>query len=74
MSTSARWAGLFYTEEEFAHRFIYVPEYSAIKEDPEIVGVLRVLLSENRIRQGPSRARGRSSRGRSRRRVRPACS
>ena len=43
---------LFYTDEEFAHRFLYVPEWAAIKDDEELVAMLRTLLSEGRIIHG----------------------
>jgi hypothetical protein len=43
---------LFYEEEEFSHRIIYVPEWASIKEDDEIVAMLRILLSEGRIVHG----------------------
>jgi hypothetical protein len=43
---------LFYEEETFAHRIVYVPEWASIKEDEELVALLRVLLSEGRIVHG----------------------
>jgi hypothetical protein len=43
---------LFYSEEEFAHRFIIVPEWASIAEDEELVALLRTLLSEGRIIHG----------------------
>jgi hypothetical protein len=43
---------LFYLEEEFAHRFLVVPEWASIKDDEEIVAMLRTLLSEGRIVHG----------------------
>ncbi len=43
---------LFYSEEEFRHRFIYVPEWASIKDDEELVALLRVLLSEGHIVHG----------------------
>jgi hypothetical protein len=43
---------LFYTEEVFAHRFLIVPEWASIKEDEEIVAMLRILLSEGRVIHG----------------------
>jgi hypothetical protein len=43
---------LFYTEEDFAHRFLVVPEWSSVKDDDEVVAMLRVLLSEGRIVHG----------------------
>ena len=50
---------LFYAEEDFAHRFVVVPEWASIKEDEEIVAVLRVLLSEGRIIHGTVEGEGR---------------
>jgi hypothetical protein len=43
---------LLYTEEELAHRFIIVPEWATIANDEEIVGALRILLSEGRLVHG----------------------
>jgi hypothetical protein len=43
---------LFYTAESFEHRFLAVPEWASIKDDEEIVAMLRVLLSEGRIVHG----------------------
>ena len=43
---------LFYEEEQFSNRIIYVPEWASIKEDDEIVAMLRVLLSEGQIIHG----------------------
>jgi hypothetical protein len=43
---------LFYTEEVFAHRFLSVPEWASIKDDEEIVAMLRILLSEGRVIHG----------------------
>jgi hypothetical protein len=50
---------LFYTEESFAHRFLVVPEWASIKDDEEIVAMLRVLLSEGRIVHGTVEGEGR---------------
>jgi hypothetical protein len=49
---------LLYTEEEFAHRFLIVPEWATIKEDEEIVAMLRVLLSEGRLIHGTVEGEG----------------
>jgi hypothetical protein len=43
---------LFYSDESFEHRFVYVPEWASIKEDEELVALLRVLLSEGHIAHG----------------------
>jgi hypothetical protein len=43
---------LFYAEENFAHRFIIVPEWASIAEDEELVALLRTLLSEGRVIHG----------------------
>ena len=43
---------ILYTQEDVAHRFLVVPEWASIKEDEEIVAMLRVLLSEGRIVHG----------------------
>ena len=43
---------LFYTEEELAHRIVYVPEWASIADDDELVAMLRTLLSEGRIVHG----------------------
>ena len=43
---------LFYAEESFEHRFVYIPEWASIKEDDELVALLRVLLSEGHIAHG----------------------
>lgn len=43
---------LFYSDEDYAHRFIYVPEWASIKDDDELVALLRVLLSEGRMVHG----------------------
>jgi hypothetical protein len=50
---------LFYTEETFEHRFIVFPEWASIKDDEEIVAMLRVLLSEGRIIHGTVVGEGR---------------
>jgi hypothetical protein len=49
---------LFYAEETFSHRIIYVPEWASIKEDEEIVAMLRILLSEGRIIHGTVEGEG----------------
>jgi hypothetical protein len=49
---------LFYTEEEFAHRVLYVPEWASIREDEELVAMLRTLLSEGRIIHGTVEGEG----------------
>jgi hypothetical protein len=49
---------LLYTEEAFAHRFLIVPEWATIKEDEEIVSMLRVLLSEGRLIHGTVEGEG----------------
>jgi hypothetical protein len=43
---------LFYSDESFEHRFLYVPEWASVKDDDELVALLRVLLSEGRIVHG----------------------
>jgi hypothetical protein len=43
---------LFYTDESLSHRFLYVPEYASIKDDEELVALIRVLLSEGQIVHG----------------------
>jgi hypothetical protein len=43
---------LFYSEENFAHRFIIVPEWASIADDEELVALLRTLLSEGRVIHG----------------------
>jgi hypothetical protein len=43
---------LFYSEENFKHRFLYIPEYASIRDDEELVALVRVLLSEGRIVHG----------------------
>jgi hypothetical protein len=43
---------LFYSEESFEHRFVYVPEWASIKEDEELVALFRILLSEGHIAHG----------------------
>jgi Toprim domain len=43
---------LFYTEDELAHRFVYVPEWGSIADDDELVAILRTLLSEGQIVHG----------------------
>lgn len=50
---------LFYTEEELAHRFVYVPEWASLKDDDELVAMLRTLLSEGRIVHGTVEGDGR---------------
>ncbi len=50
---------LFYTEESFEHRFVYIPEWASIKNDEELVAMLRVLLSEGRIVHGTVEGEGR---------------
>lgn len=37
---------LLYTDEDLSHRFICIPEWSAISDDPEVVTLVRTLLSE----------------------------
>ena len=63
---------LFYEKETFAHRIIYVPEWASIKDDEEIVALLRVLLSEGRIVHGTVEARTKRTAQRSRKEGRPA--
>jgi hypothetical protein len=43
---------LFYSEEGFEHRFVVIPEWASIKDDDELVALVRVLLSEGRIVHG----------------------
>jgi hypothetical protein len=43
---------LFYTEENFAHRFVIVPEWASIADDEELVALLRTLLSEGHVVHG----------------------
>ncbi len=43
---------LFYSDEEYAHRFIYISEWASIKDDEELVALIRVLLSEGHIVHG----------------------
>jgi hypothetical protein len=43
---------LFYAEEDFAHRFVVVPEWASIADDEEVVALLRTLLSEGRVIHG----------------------
>jgi len=43
---------LFYDNEVYAHRFLVIPEWASVKDDDEIVAMLRVLLSEGRIVHG----------------------
>jgi hypothetical protein len=50
---------LFYAEESFAHKILYIPEWATIKNDPEIVAMVRVLLSEGRIVHGTVEGEGR---------------
>jgi hypothetical protein len=50
---------LFYTDEDFRHRFIVVPEWASISKDEEIVAMLRVLLSEGRLVHGTVEGEGR---------------
>jgi hypothetical protein len=52
---------LFYTEEELAHRFIYVSEWASIRDDEELVAMLRTLLSEGRIVHGTVEPEGRKN-------------
>lgn len=49
---------LFYTEEEFSHRFVVVPEWASIKDDEELVAMLRTLLSEGRLIHGTVEGEG----------------
>lgn len=49
---------LFYTEEAFKHRHLVVPEWATIKEDDELVAMLRVLLSEGRLIHGTVEGEG----------------
>ena len=43
---------LFYDDEPLDHRFLIVAEWAAIAENPELVALLRVLLSEGKIVHG----------------------
>jgi len=43
---------LFYDEQSYSHRFLVVPEWASIKDDDELVALLRTLLSEGRIVHG----------------------
>lgn len=50
--TSASPKFLFYDQRSYVHRFIYIGEYSAIKDDDQILTALRELLSAGRIAHG----------------------
>jgi hypothetical protein len=43
---------LFYDETVYSHRFLIVPEWASVCDDPELVTLLRTLLSEGRIIHG----------------------
>ncbi len=43
---------ILYSDDDYAHRFIYIHEWASIKEDPELVALLRVLVSEGRVVHG----------------------
>lgn len=43
---------LFYDEQPLSHRFIYIPEWSSIAKDEELVTLVRNLLSEGHITHG----------------------
>jgi hypothetical protein len=59
---------LFYCEDELRHRIIYVPEWSAIAGDEEVVTALRTLLSEGRLLHGTVESEGK---GEGRKKARP---
>jgi len=40
---------LVYTDEDFRHKVLFVPEWALVKDDPELVAMLRTLLSEGRL-------------------------
>lgn len=50
---------LFYDEEDYAHRFVVVPEWASIADDEEVVALLRTLLSEGRVIHGTVEGDGR---------------
>jgi hypothetical protein len=50
--------------EEYAHRFIYIPEWTTIAEKEELVAILRVLVSEGRISHGTIEGQGKKRRRR----------
>jgi hypothetical protein len=52
---------LFYDEESYSHRFVVVPEWASIKDDDELVALLRTLLSEGRIVHGTVEGEGKRS-------------
>src|SRR5215471_10752333 len=43
---------LLYTDEDFARKHLYVPELATIKDDPELVAMVRTLVSEGRLTYG----------------------
>lgn len=49
---------LFYDDCSYSHRFLVVPEWASVKDDEEIVAMLRVLLSEGRIVHGTVEGEG----------------
>lgn len=57
--TSASNLFLLYAERSLAHTFVYVPEWSGIEGKPELVTLLRVLVSEGEIRHGTVEGLGR---------------
>ena len=50
---------LLYSEESLSHRFVVIPEWSAIAGDDDIVTSLRILLSEGRLIHGTVEGEGR---------------
>lgn len=50
---------LLYSERSLEHRFLYVPEWSAIAEQDELVTLLRVLVSEGHVEHGTVEGAGR---------------
>jgi hypothetical protein len=50
---------LMYMEESLSHRFLVIPEWASIANDPDIVPALRTLLSEGRLIHGTVSADGR---------------
>jgi hypothetical protein len=49
---------LFYDERTYEHRFLIVSEWAAVRDDPELVTLLRVLLSEGHILHGTVEGEG----------------
>jgi hypothetical protein len=57
--TSSSRLYLLYQDKPLSHRFIYVPEWTTLKDDEDLISILRTLVSEGHINHGTVEGQGR---------------